>query len=288
MAPLAQQNTVQQLLASKHPSIFSSGENGEIVLSATLITELKKTEEPNFAKLALIIFKGFDEYFQVFHSKQLELEATIENQNKEIQTLRQEINTHQSAASEPLKLEVIEIKEKLEKCERDLKQEPVSSKREEDIEDLLQYQHRGDMLLTGPGVPSGVEGEDCSRIILEIVRNKLDVACVNNNIIGARRIGEFQSGPGKTDRRPIKFHTDPSTRHKILKKCVFKKPNFYFNDSLSVSRTKLFQSIRKIKKDTPFLFHKAFIRDGQIMMQKSVETSPVCIKTKSNLDDFLK
>ena len=158
------------------------------------------------------------------------------------------------------------------------------------------YERRDTLVISGQ-VPDVREGENCSTIVRNLLRN-MNLNIKEDDLSTAHRIGR-RPLTGKPDRRNIIFKLcRRDTKRDILDACRQQKPPFYINESLTPTRSAIMFVLRKVKKDHPGVISSVRTTDGniQVFLPKSETSSEtnaqprfnkIIVNTKSDLEVLL-
>ena len=167
-------------------------------------------------------------------------------------------------------------------------------KRVEHLEDKLDAQEnysRRDTLVLSGNIPEFIVGENCGRIVQELISAKLEIDVGDVDISVAHRLGK-KPNEG-IDRRSIIFKLcRRDVKSNILKACRTKKPPFYLNESLSPIRGSIMYVLRKARFDYPTKFGRCFSEDGnvRVMMPEhdgSTVFRKITVNTRGELEELL-
>ena len=181
-----------------------------------------------------------------FDKMKTDFTALINKKDEEIQVLKTEVST---LKKEVTKLECL-------------------------IDDSDAYERRDTLIFSGPAVPSGSQGENCSEIVQKIAKDKLNCIISPTDISTAHRLGKHQSQ--RTDTRSIivKF-----CRRDIKNQLYAAKRNqpdpirVYVNESITQPRQNVYHTLRKIKKSCPNLLAGVSTHDGRVYAYTKVENA---------------
>ena len=116
---------------------------------------------------------------------------------------------------------------------------------EERVEDNDSYERRDTLIFSGPAVPSTSTNEECSEIIRETLRTKLNVNMPKENISIAHR-------HGKDKKNIIVKFCQRSSKLDILSSVKsVRPPNLFISESLTPQRQTIAYVLRKAKRDFP-------------------------------------
>ena len=115
-----------------------------------------------------------------------------------------------------------------------------------ELDDNAAYIRRETLVISG-GVPPAATGETCKAIIIELLKQQVKLNIDPADISVANRVGtKIRQGPDRRSiifklcRRELKYH--------ILSACRQQRPNYYVNESLTPTRSKVLYVFRQAKK----------------------------------------
>ena len=118
------------------------------------------------------------------------------------------------------------------------------------------------------------EGENCSTIVCNLLREKLNLNVSNGDLSTCHRLGK-RPITQKPDRRKIIVKLCRRDLKKdILSACKSIKPNFYANEDLTPVKNSILFALRKIKREFPGSVKGAGSRDGRVYVYVQCENSP--------------
>ena len=150
------------------------------------------------------------------------------------------------------------------------------------------------MVLSGD-LPDVREGENCSAIVRDVVKSKLNVIISNSDISVAHRIGKKPASQAPDKRGIIVKLCRRDLKHDLLTAVRSTKPSkFYINENLTPKRSTLLYALRQAKKKFPSVVSGCNSRDGKVFVyvkppnskDPSARNSRMAINTLDNLKDF--
>ena len=149
----------------------------------------------------------------------------------------------------------------------------ASRKREDDAD---QYSRKDSLILSGPALPTFNDDEKTSEVVQKLLKDHLNVTVTDHDISITHRLGPLRnSAPGKRNIYVKLVRRD--TKKHIISACKMKKNGqLYANESLTPLRRKLFNALRKMKKDVPTLVKGCSTLDGKVF----AFTAPINGNTK--------
>lgn len=149
------------------------------------------------------------------------------------------------------------------------------------------------LLFSGGEIPTAIDGENCSKIVQDLMKNKLGIIMQPSDISTSGRLGRKPSDKNKADHRSICVKL---VRHDlktdILSTCRRAKPNFYVNESLTPARSTILYVLRKIKRKYPNLVDGCSSIDGKVYAwvkptdSSSQRNSRVSVNSHLQLSEF--
>ena len=140
---------------------------------------------------------------------------------------------------------VVELEDRVTQLENQV------NKLEESIDESNQYGRCESLIISGGLVPMEVSGEDCRTAVIDLFRDNLRLNMQPNDISTAHRIGRINSSGNSQKRNIIIKLCRRDLAAEIFNACRQLKPNFFVNDSLTPTRSKICFMLRQLKKKFP-------------------------------------
>ena len=164
---------------------------------------------------------------------------------------------------------------------------------EEQLDETNSYERRDTLVISGQ-IPEVREGEDCNKIVRELLKD-IRLSVPATEISTAHRLGRKPIN-GRPDHRNIIFKLcRRDLKRDILDACRQQKPNYYINESPTPSRNAILYVLRKAKQQNPEVIGNARSYDGNIhLWQPSADPSSnsrfnkIIINTKCKLEEILR
>ena len=120
---------------------------------------------------------------------------------------------------------------------------------ENELDSNAAYLRRETLIISGD-IPIGHRNENCKSIIVDMLRQGVNINVSANDISVAHRVGILrQQGP---DRRGIMFKLcRRDLKYDILSACRQQKPKFFINESLTPTRNRILYILRRSKQKYP-------------------------------------
>ena len=195
---------------------------------------------------------------------------------------------------------LVELKSKDEKIDS-LSREVDSlkatvAKMEEQIDSNEAYERRDCLVFTGSSIPAYTTGENTINLACDLLKTKLNLEVSPSNISTGHRLGNRSAAQGE-DRRPIilKF-CRREIKNDITSSCRTMKPeNFYANENLTPTRSKILYVLRQAKKRHPNKIASCKSIDGKVLAwvkpprpdAPGARNTRVSLNTKASLEKFL-
>ena len=123
---------------------------------------------------------------------------------------------------------------------------------EERHDDAEAYERRNTLIISGDGVPEASQGENCTAIVSNMIREKLRMNISAGDIFVSHRIGQKPRSAQHVDRRNIIVKLcRRNLKDELLSMCRFLRPNIYLNESLTPTRSTILSALRKVKRMLP-------------------------------------
>ena len=189
------------------------------------------------------------------------------------------------------------ISEKDRKIEH-LETELVTMKRnltklEEKIDDSEAYERR-DMIVLSGELPLFKTGENCTNIVQQLVKDKLNLVIDSKDISVAHRLGKKPDSQRPDRRSIIAKLCRRDLKHELLSTTKSRRPaNFYINESLTPKRDTILYALRRAKKNFPSVISGCNSVEGKVFVyvkppnaDPSARNSRMSINTYEGLSDF--
>ena len=196
---------------------------------------------------------------------------------------------------------LIELKSKDEKIDSLTREvetlKATVSKLEEQIDSNEAYERRDCLVFSGSSIPPYATGENTINLACDLLKTKLNLEVSPSNISTGHRLGNRSAAQGE-DRRPIilKF-CRREVKNDITNSCREVKPqNFYANESLTPTRSKILYVLRQAKKRHPSKIASCKSIDGKVVVwvkpprpdAPGARNTRVFLNTKASLEKFLR
>jgi len=167
-------------------------------------------------------------------------------------------------------------------------------KLEESADDASAYERRDTLIMSG-NVPPVLPGEDCKKIVIDLLKNGCNLIIGPQDISVAHRVGSKPKRQGP-DLRKIMFKlVRRDLKTDILGACKSSRPDFFINESLTPIRDKIFFILRKATKKYPRIIHHCKTFDGNVTvflqsvgpMRGISRLQKVTVNTRRKLTEFL-
>ena len=223
-------------------------------------------------------------------------EILITALNRAVQRL-EDVVTRQSGEITALTATVADLQTNVETRDKELSElRDRLNTLEDQVDSNVAYEKR-DCLIVSGGVPPVSDGEDCSEIIRQLIRNSLRINMSPNDISSAHRFGKkpITQAPDKRS-IIIKLHrTD--LKKDILSACREFKPPFFVNESLTPTRSQVMFVLRKARGDHPDKLRTPRTYDGNVNAYVPMPGEPrpgqhtkfrrVVVNSRRGLDELL-
>ena len=181
----------------------------------------------------LLIYSILNEKFQAIFAK---LEENLTAKDKNLKEMSDEILV--------LRKRVVELEDK--------------------IEDNESYERRDTVIVSGDGIPAVTDNEDSSKIVTQLIKDKINLIVNPADISVAHRLGRKPDhGPDK--RKIVVKLCRRETKQDLLKACRAVKPgNFYVSESLTRTRSTVLYGLRQARKKYPNIIAGCGSQDGKV------------------------
>lgn len=220
-----------------------------------------------------------DSRYKSLESKFFSLEKHFAELRKEMSILAKKKDEEVNA----LKTELNSMKKKLTM---------LSEKAEDDLDSR---EHENKIIISGKDVPDTSESENCTDIVVQLLKDTLNYSIPPGDIVNSHRVGRKPVHP-KRDNRSIAV----KLRRSDLKKDIFKTCKeqevkfFYINESLTPKRRTIMYVLRKLKREYSTKISGCKSINGNVYawvkttnpQQTTGSSYRVSINTLSELDEF--
>ena len=141
------------------------------------------------------------------------------------------------------------------------------TKLEGSIDDQNAYDRRDCVILSGELVPLVTQGEVCTNIVMDLVKEKLNLQLAASDISTVHRLGKKPHVQGPDRRSIIVKLCRRSLKHDLMfatKNQSSELPRLYINESLTPARSTILYALRQIKKSHPNLVSGCSSYEGRI------------------------
>ena len=131
-------------------------------------------------------------------------------------------------------------------------------------DDADQYSRKDSVILSGPALPPFAQEENTAQVVQKLLKDHLNVDLTDVDISTTHRLGPLRNNtPGKRNIYVKLVRRD--TKRLIISTCKGKRNGqLYANESLTPLRKKMFNTLRKMKKDVPSLVKGTSTLDGKV------------------------
>ena len=167
------------------------------------------------------------------------------------------------------------------------------AKMEEKLDDADAYERRDAVVLSGD-LPIAKTGENCSSIVRDIIKNKLNVNIAGSDISVARRVGKKPASQLPDKRSIIVKLCRRDLKQDLLTAARSVKPDrFFLNENLTPKRSTLLFALRQAKKKFPDIISGCNTVDGKVYVyvkppssEPAARNSRMTVNTLDGLKDF--
>ena len=196
------------------------------------------------------------------------MEVSLSNESKVIiASIRQDLDAMRSEFSDLKNLmeskneEISVLKNKVFSLEDEI------STLKEDLDGADQYERKDTVIFSGSDLPTVANGEIVSNIVCDLVREKLQINILANDISTSHRIGKKPNTQVDDKRNIIVKLCRRDVKNQILSGCRRQKPaNMYINESLTPLRSKILYVLRKMKRETNSRITGTGSNDGKVFI----------------------
>ena len=163
------------------------------------------------------------------------------------------------------------------------------------LEDAETYERRDTVVFSGSELPSVTESEDCTKIVIDLLKDKVNYFLRPTEISVAHRLGQ-KTETQKPDKRNIIVKLcRREIKNDIMKACRVMKPrNLYANESLTKVRSTVLYGLRQAKSKYPDIVAGCGSFDGKIFAwikppkpkAKVSKNTKIMINTKDRFLEF--
>ena len=141
-------------------------------------------------------------------------------------------------------------------------------KMEKLADDAEAYERRDTVIFSGPAIPEVTSNENCTSLLQDILKTKLNFNLSQNDINTAHRLGPKPKTQAPDKRSIILKLCRRDVKREIITACKNQSPNqssrLYANESLTSSRRKVFNTLKSIKRQHPELVRGVSSYEGRV------------------------
>lgn len=173
------------------------------------------------------------------------------------------------------------IKQLSEKCDS---MEKKMTSLESHVDELEQYGRRECLIFSGRNViPAETEGEDTTKIICDVVKDKLKLIIKASDISVSHRLGKVNEDKN----RPIIVKlVNRSLKYDLIGACARHRPELYINESLTPRRRRLLNEVLRVRKVHKKEFQSCYTSEGRIIIRLKNSTIKHVIHDELTLVKF--
>ena len=161
-----------------------------------------------------------------------------------------------------------------------------------------QYSRRESLIISGYCLSDECEGEDTTKIVVDLVKDKLQLELNPNSISVSHRLGKPRlnktsatpSTPSTKSARPrpiiIKL-VQRSIKYDLIKACAIHKPPLYINESLTPARKRILHDVLRIRASHKKKFKSCYASEGRVVITLANSTVRHFVTDKKSLLVFL-
>lgn len=210
------------------------------------------------------------------HKANQDLSARVGHLEHELSSLRISVTNFKPAETSKKQEEMLQ---KLENHFNSLQQQHTATQDESDQLKLLDS-----VIISSQDFPHETDREDCTAIVIQELRTKLNYSIEARDIKSAYRVGTKSSG---ANNRRIRVKLDSCSRKSdLITAAVARKSKVYVNECLTRFRQNLLFKLRGICNRSTAIKH-CFVRDGKIIARKTDSGKTYVITTEAHLTSFL-
>ena len=172
-----------------------------------------------------------------FRKMKTEFLDTITERNQEVDSLKNDVKELRAKVSE------------LEQC----------------VDQADAYERLDTIIISGGSVPAFTNGENCSTILKDLIKNKLHLEISSSDINTAHRLGKKPTSQAVDKRNLIVKLCRRDIKRAIIQAARNNKDsNLFINESLTPLRRSIFYALRQIRKAHPNLIRGCATFDGKV------------------------
>ena len=136
---------------------------------------------------------------------------------------------------------------------------------EDKLEDTEAYERRDTVIFSGSELPAVTDDEDCSKVITELLKDKVNYFLRQSEISVAHRLGQKTESQTPDKRKIIVKLCRRDIKNDIMKACRTIKPkNLYANESLTRVRSTALYGLRQAKLKYPNIIAGCGSSEGRV------------------------
>lgn len=163
---------------------------------------------------------------------------------------------------------------------------------ENKLEDTEAYERRDTVIVSGSELPLATEGEDSSKVVSKLIKDKINLAIKPSDISISHRLGKKPISQAPDRRSIIVKFCRRDIKRELISACkTVKPPNLYVNESLTRTRSTALFGLRHARRKFPEKIVSYGSYDGNVHAwvrppNPSARNSKVIINTKDKFNDF--
>lgn len=137
---------------------------------------------------------------------------------------------------------------------------------ENKLDDQEAYERRDTVILSGSDVPLATDKEDSSKVVSDLIKDKVGYHLRTSEISVAHRLGPKPLNQAPDRRKFIVKICRREVKNDLLRVCRSVKPaNIYVNESLTKVRSTVLYGLRQAKKKFPSIISGCGSSEGQVI-----------------------
>ena len=154
------------------------------------------------------------------------------------------------------------------------------------IDESDAYERRDSLVFSGPGIPVVSQHENCSQLVQQLAKDKLNCIISPTDVSTAHRLGKPPNTQKPDQRSIIVKFCRRDVKHQLYaaRKNQSNANRIYVNESLTPSRQDIFHTLRKIRKTSPNLIAGISTYDGKVFAYTKPEAASSSSATNTQRD----
>ena len=205
-----------------------------------------------------------------FCKMKTEMNSLFNNQAAQFLEEMEKLKTDSNRKIQEMNTDIVELRTEVTTLKSHV------SKLESCVDDADAYERRDTIILSGNAIPLGNNGELCTNIVQEVVKNELRIELPCSAISTAHRLGKKPENQQPDKRSIIVKLCQRDTKRQLMAACKTQNrtsvdnrtqnnpPRLFINESLTPIRRTIYHTLRRLKNSHPDLVCGCSTFDGRV------------------------